>query len=138
VEQFMTMPKSKLAGWILSGLVALFLCGASATGKFIEWEGKAAAFEKLGFTTDVMFKIGLVEVFISLLFLVPRAAFVAAILLTGYLGGATVTHVRVGEAFAMPVIIGVLVWVALGLRQPAIFTLALGKSPGGEAPGGRQ
>ena len=43
-----------------------------------------------------------------------------------YLGGATVTHVRVGDAFVFPIIIGVLVWVAAGLRHPAVFRLAFG------------
>ncbi len=52
---------------------------------------------------------------------------VAAILLTGYLGGAVGTHLRVGDPFFFPIIIGVLVWVGLGLRQPTIFSLAIGK-----------
>lgn len=113
-------------GWILSGLLAAMLIGASASGKFLEWEGKAAAFEKMGFTTDLMFKIGIVEVVITVLFLIPRTGFLGAILLTGYLGGAAVTHLRVGEAPVMPIVIGVVVWIALGLRRPEIFTMALG------------
>jgi len=123
------LSKSKLTGWILSGLLALFLIGASAMGKFTEWEGKSAMFKKMGFTTDLMFKIGIVEVIISLLFLIPRAGFVAAILLTGYLGGAVVTHLRVGDPNFFPVVVGVLVWISLGLRQPEIFSLAIGKKP---------
>ncbi|RLS52310.1 MAG: DoxX family protein [Planctomycetota bacterium] len=102
------------------------LIGASAKAKLTEWEGKAVQFEKMGFTTEVMTQIGIVEVVITLLFLIPRTAFLGAILLTGYLGGATVTHVRVGDNFATPIVIGVVVWVALGLRQSGIFTQALG------------
>lgn len=117
---------SRIVGWGLSGLLAAFLILASASGKFTEWEGKAEMFGKLGFTTEVMFQIGVVEVLIAILFLIPRCAFWGAILLTGYLGGATVTHVRVGDPFFMPILIGVLVWVALGLRDPRIFSLALG------------
>ncbi len=56
--------------------------------------------------------------------LIPRTAFIAAILLTAYLGGATATHVRVGEPFFFPIIIGIVVWIALGLRKPAVFRLA--------------
>ncbi len=63
---------------------------------------------------------------ITLLFLIPRTAFIGAVLLTAYLGGATVVHVRIGEPFFFPVIIGVLVWVALGLRQPQVFRVAFG------------
>lgn len=118
------MSKSKIAGWVLSGLLALFLIGASASGKFTEWEGKAAMFEKMGFTTELMTKIGIVEVAITVLFLIPQTAFLGAILLTGHLGGAVVTHLRVGEPIFMPIIIGIVVWVALGLRDRRIFALA--------------
>lgn len=118
--------KSRIAGWILSALIALFLIFASAMGKFTQWEGKAEMFDKLGWGEEVMFKIGIVEVTIAILFLIPRTAFVGAILLAAYLGGATATHVRVGDPFYFPIILGVLVWVALGLRKPEIFRLAFG------------
>jgi len=124
----------RIIGWVLSGLLAVMLIGLSAGGKFAEWEGKAEAFQKMGFTVDVMTKIGIVEVLVTILFLIPRTSFVGAILVTGYLGGATVTHVRVGDAFIMPIIIGVVVWIALGLRNPAIFALALGKTPETKSP----
>jgi hypothetical protein len=132
----MTTSKSKIAGWILSILLLLFLVVASAMGKFTEWEGKAQMFEKMGFNTELMVKIGVLEVIIAVLFVIPRTGFLGAILLTGYLGGAIVTHVRVGDAFVVPIIIGVVMWVARGLRQPEIFSLAAGNtrspSPGTE------
>lgn len=118
--------KLKITGWVLSVLIALFLIGASATGKFTQWEGKSEMFAKMGWTEDVMFKIGIVEVAIAVLFLIPRTSFVAAILLAAYLGGATATHVRVGDPFFFPIIIGVLAWIALGLRRPEVFRLAFG------------
>lgn len=121
------MKKMQIVGWGLSVLIAFFLIGASATGKFTEWEGKADMFAKMGWDEAVMFKIGIVEVAIAILFLIPRTSFVAAILLAAYLGGATATHVRLGEAFFMPILIGVLAWIALGLRQPDVFRLAFGK-----------
>lgn len=120
----MKTSKSNIAGWVLSGLLAVLLIVGSASGKFTEWEGKAEMFAKLGWTTEVMVKIGVVEVTSAILLLIPRTSFLGAILLTGYLGGATATHVRVGDPFYMPVIIGVVVWIALGLRDPRIFCLA--------------
>ena len=125
----MTTSKSKLTGWVLSILLTAFLIGASATGKFTEWEGKAQMFEKMGFSTELMFKIGVLEVVIAVLFVIPRTGFPGAILLTGYLGGATVTHLRVGEPVFMPVIIGIVAWIAFGLRRPEVFSLAIGSSP---------
>tara|TARA_R110002072_G_scaffold145460_1_gene291928 strand:+ start:70579 stop:70983 length:405 start_codon:yes stop_codon:yes gene_type:complete len=121
--------KSSIAGWVLSSLLAALLIVGSASGKFTEWEGKADMFAKLGWSAEVMFRIGLVEVACAILFLIPRTSFVAAILLTGYLGGATATHIRVGDPFHMPVIIGVVVWTSLGLRDPRIFSAAFQKQP---------
>ncbi len=120
---------SKIAGWVLSIMLGILLMGPSAGGKFTDWPNKKEMFDKMGFTIEQMYPIGVVEVIIAILFLIPRTAFVGAILLTAYLGGATVTHVRIQDAFHMPIIIGVLVWIGLGLRQPAIFKLAIGKNP---------
>ncbi len=117
---------TKIGGWVLSVLLALFLIVGSGVGKFTEWEGKEEMFDKLGWSEELMVKIGIVEVVVTVLFLIPQTAFVGAILLTGYLGGATATHVRVGDPFFFPIIIGVLVWIALGLRQPGVIRLALG------------
>lgn len=118
--------KRQITGWGLSVLITLFLIGASAMGKFTQWEGKSEMFAEMGWGEDVMIKIGVIEVAIAVLFLVPRTSFVAAILLAAYLGGATATHVRAGEPFYFPVIIGILAWIALGLRKPDVFRLAMG------------
>ncbi len=118
--------KLEITGWLLSVLITLFLIGASAIGKFAPWDGKAEMFAKMGWTEDVMFNIGIVEVAIAILFLIPRTSLVAAILLAAYLGGAVATHVRVGDAFFFPIIIGVLAWIALGLREPDVLRLAFG------------
>ena len=117
--------KSQIAGWVLSGLVSVFLAGPSAIGKFVEWEGKAKMFDHIGFTNDVIMKIGVLEIILAILFLIPRTGFLGAILLTGYLGGATVTHVRVGDPYFMPIVIGVVMWIGMGLRRPAVFSLVI-------------
>jgi hypothetical protein len=57
------------------------------------------------------------------LYLIPRTSTLGAILLTGYLGGATATHVRVGEPFYFPVIFGALIWLGLLLREPRLRLL---------------
>lgn len=116
----------RIAGWILSCLIAVFLVGLSAPGKFMEFEGKDAMFQHLGYSNEVMVPIGVVEIVCTLLFLIPRTSFIGAILLTAYLGGAIATHVRVGDEYYMPIIMGVVIWVALGLRRPEVFALAFG------------
>jgi uncharacterized membrane protein YphA (DoxX/SURF4 family) len=123
-----TQPKSKakIAGWILSVLLVLFLAGVSAPGKFMEFDGKAEMFTKLGITDKVAFYVGIVEIAVAVLFLIPQTAFVAAILLSAYLGGAVWAHARVEDYFFFPMIIGVLIWVALGLRDKRVFEMAFG------------
>ncbi|QDV25732.1 hypothetical protein Q31a_40590 [Aureliella helgolandensis] len=111
---------------MLSTLVAVFLIFASAMGKFTEWEGKTEMFAHMGWTEKVLFNVGILEVAITILFLIPRTSFLGAILLTAYLGGAVGVHVRIEEPSFFPVVLGVIVWVALGLRQPVIFRLAFG------------
>lgn len=116
----------RITGWVLTVLIALMLMGPSAMGKLLDIEGMPAMFEKMGTDAPMMKKIGILEVAIAILLLIPRTSFIGAILVTGYLGGATWTHVRVHENFLMPVILGVVMWIGLGLRYPTIFKLALG------------
>jgi hypothetical protein len=120
--------KQVIAGWILSGLVGIFMAGPSALGKFVDWPDKEAMFAKMGWTIANMKPIGVLEVICAVLFLIPRTSFLGAILLTGYLGGAIATHVRIGDSFAFVVILGILMWVGLALRRPEIWQLAFGKS----------
>ncbi len=78
---------------------------------------------ELGWPQRLMVPLGIVEVSCALLFLFPRTAFVGAILVTGYLGGATATHLRVGQPFFFPVVLGILAWVGLLLRDSRLRVL---------------
>ena len=130
----MSAKAKHITGWVLTGLVGLFLIVASGIPKFVDFPGKEEMFGKLGISADISFTLGVIEVVVAILFLIPRTSFVGAILVTGYLGGAVWTHLRVGEAWFFPIIIGVVMWVALGLRRPAIFELAFGNTLSQSAP----
>jgi hypothetical protein len=123
------MKAKKIVGWVLSVLIAAMLVAVSAPGKFMDFEGKEEMFAKLGWGVDVMKTIGVIEIAVAILYLIPRTAFVGAVLVTAYLGGAIATHVRVNDHFFMPVIMGVLVWIALGLRDNRVFTTAFTAPP---------
>jgi hypothetical protein len=73
---------------------------------------------KYGYPEGITLGLGIVLLVSTVLYLIPRTAVLGAILLTGYLGGATATHVRAGEPFYFPVIFGVMVWLGLLLREP--------------------
>lgn len=124
----MTSKNSRIIGWILTGLVGLFMIGASGIPKFIDWPGKSAMMDHLGLPLGLVPQIGVIEILVTVLYLVPRTSFIGAIMLTGYLGGAILTHVRIGDPWFFPLIIGVLAWIGLALRKPVVGRLAMGKS----------
>lgn len=124
----MKTSKTKIAGWILSALLVGFLLFSAAGKLVIDFPNKEKMMANLGWTIESIKPIGYLEIALALLFLIPRAAFIGAVLLTAYLGGATCTHVRVSEPFVFPVVLGVLVWIALGLRDPRVFRAALGRN----------
>lgn len=67
--------------------------------------------------------LGVVELTCVILYLIPQTAVLGAILLTGYLGGAVATHVRQGEAFIIPFIFGVVLWLGLYFRDARLRQL---------------
>src|SRR5260370_3337311 len=110
-------------GWILSVLPSLLLL-FSGTMKVAKPEDVVKAIEHLGYPERLAFVLGIVEVGCTLLYLMPRTAVLGAILLTGYLGGAVATHVRLLEVqFFVPVVLGVLVWGGLFLRDARVRAL---------------
>ena len=123
----MSAKTQRIIGWVLSGIISAFLIVASGVPK-LTGQVPEDMLKTLGFTSDTIWKIGIVEVIVALVFLIPQTGFIGAIMITSYLGGAICTHVRIGDLnFIMPIVMGLLTWVALGLRQPEIFRLAIGK-----------
>lgn len=120
----------RIIGWILTVLVGLFLIGASGVPKFLDTSkipDMAAMLAKLQIPLDLLKIVGVIEISVAVLYLIPRTAFLGAILTTGYLGGAVWTHLRVGDTWFFPIIVAVLMWLGLALRRPAIFRLLLGQ-----------
>lgn len=103
--------------WIVSAVPALMLL-MSAVMKFANPAAVVEGFAKLGWPDSYAPGLGIVEVSCTLIYLVPRTSVLGAILLTGFLGGATATHVRIGDpSFVGPFFLGVLVWLGLYLRE---------------------
>jgi len=110
-------------GWGLSILAGLALL-ASASMKFAKPEpGFTEGLQHIGWETSKATALGVIEALSTIIFLIPRTAIFGAVLLAAYLGGAVATHVRVGDPFIAPVVIGVVVWLALWLREPRLRAL---------------
>jgi DoxX-like protein len=110
------------AGRIVSVVPVLMLV-FSAFIKLIKPADVLTEFARLGYPESVVIGIGIIELLCTVVYVIPRTSILGAILLTGYLGGATATHVRIGDPFIYPVIAGVLVWGGLYLRDAAVRTL---------------
>ena len=120
----------RIIGWTLTALVGLFLIGASGVPKFLDISkipAMADMMTKLQIPLNLLKTLGVIEISVAVLYLIPRTAFLGAILTTGYLGGAVWTHLRVGEPWFFPIIVAVLMWLGLALRRPVIFRLLLGQ-----------
>lgn len=116
--------KAAWTGRVISGLVVAFLVVASALPKLIGHVSAVEAWDVLGYPQSVNYPIGVLELVCALLYAIPRTAVLGAILLTGLLGGATATHVRVSDPwFLFPVVLGVLAWTALYLRDDRLKAL---------------
>lgn len=110
-------------GWVLSILPALLLL-FSATGKFIKPDGMEEALEPLGWKMSQMTGLGILEAAVAIIYLIPPTRILGAILITGYMGGAIATHVRIGDFnIIVHIIVGVLVWLGVWLRDPRLRPL---------------
>jgi TRAP-type C4-dicarboxylate transport system permease small subunit len=117
-----TSGTSKLLFWIgvvLSALPVLMLT-MSAIMKFVKPQPLIDGFAKMGWPDHLALGLGIVETICTILYVIPRSAALGAILLTGYLGGAIATHLRIGESIVFPIVLGVMIWGGLYLRDPRI------------------
>ena len=118
------------AGYIISAVPVLFLL-MDGIMKLFKPSFVVEPTLKLGYSESTIVPLGVVLVICTILYVIPRTTVLGAILLTGYLGGAVATNVRVGSpAFNIlfPVIVGILLWIGLALREPRLRPLLPMKS----------
>jgi hypothetical protein len=86
-----------------------------------------AASTQLGLPAHLMFKVGILEVLLLVLYAIPRTAILGAVLWTGYLGGAILTNLRVElpllSHVLFPTYVAALLWLPLWLREPRLRAL---------------
>jgi DoxX-like family len=120
-------------GRAIAGLIALF-CLFDAAMKFVQPKPVADAFVRTGWPLHLSVTLGVLLMTSTVLYLIPRTAILGAILLTGYLGGAVATNLRLENPLfsytLFPVYFGVLVWVSLWLRDPKLQELVPLRSNG--------
>lgn len=104
-------------GRVLSAVPILILLRSAWLKLSAEPQVAQQVVETFGYPASTLTGIGLLEFACMLLYATPRTAVLGAVLLTGYLGGAVATHVRIGEPFVVPLVLGALIWAGLYLRD---------------------
>ena len=118
--------KRSIAGYVLTGLVAAFLTFDTVM-KLLQLAPAVQGTTELGYPAGTVVVIGAIELGCLVLYLVPRTAVLGALVLTGYLGGAIATHVRVGSPLPthtlFPIYVALMVWGGLYLRESRLREL---------------
>lgn len=108
--------------WVLSVVPSLLL----AMSSFLKFQGGpevVKGFSHLGIPPSMMAPLGILEIVCTILYLIPASSVAGAILLTGFMGGAICTHWRVGDPFWVQIIIALVLWLALWLRDDRLKAL---------------
>ena len=116
----------RIAGWALTGLAGAFLIFDTVI-KLMVIGPVTESMRKLGYPEHQAFGLGVMEAIIVVLLLVPRTALLGAVLLTGMLGGAAASHLRVENPLFSHILfgtyLGLMVWGGLYLREPRLRAL---------------
>lgn len=117
-------PASVWAGRTLTALFAVFMLGASVAPKLLGVTVAAETLVGLGWSADYVLPIGLLELALVALYLIPRTSVLGAVLMTALLGGAMATHIRIGSPLfshtLFGIYLGLFMWGGLWLRSGAL------------------
>ena len=123
----MSQRSMTIAGWILTGLFAAFMLGASVAPKLLGLPVADETMRQLGWPDGYVLMIGLIELAGVLLYLYPRTNLLGAVLTMGLLGGAMATQIRAGNPLfshiLFSVYLGLFMWGGLWLRDEALRRL---------------
>lgn len=115
-------------GRVLTGLFLIFMLFDS-TMKFMRTPEALKGTADLGWPVSVLTPLGVILLILLALYVIPRTSVLGAIFLTGYLGGAVATHVRIGNPLfshiLFPIYVALIMWVGLALRNPRVRAFLL-------------
>jgi len=110
------------AGRVVSGLLAALYI-FSGVMKLKGGPDLEEGFNHLGLPATMATPLGIVELACAAAYVIPQTAILGAVLLTGYMGGAICTHWRVGDSVVPQIVIGLLVWLGVYLREPRLHAV---------------
>ncbi len=114
--------KLALTGWIISILASLVFL-MSGVMKFVGGPQVAQGLTHLGISQSMVIPLGILELTCLVIYLIPITSVLGAILMSGYVGGIIVTHWRVGDPVYIAIVLGLMIWLGLYLREPRLREL---------------
>ena len=111
--------------WIgrVVSIIAALPFALSAAMKLMRHPEVIKGMSHLGLPESLIMPLGVIELLCVVLYLVPKTSIFGAILFTGYVGGAIVTHLRIGEPVYLHIALGIVIWLGLYLRRPQLRQL---------------
>ena len=113
-----------VTGWVLTGLFSLFMVAASIAPKLLGMPIAAETMQQLGWPPGYVLTIGILELTLLVLYLVPRTSLLGAILFMALFGGAMATHIRIGNPLFSHVLFSIylalFMWGGLWLRDATV------------------
>ena len=123
IQNCMTSKGMLWTGRALSALIVLFML-MDGTMKVLKLEPVVKGTAELGYPESSIVPIGIAALAGAILYAIPQTAVLGAIVLTGFLGGAVATHVRVGQtSYLFAIVFGIIAWLGLYLRDARIRAL---------------
>jgi len=119
------MPKTVIwTSRVLVAFIGIFMLTSGINVALVRSPDLVEGFAKFGYPESAMVPIGVSAFLAALLYMIPRTSILGAILLTGYLGGAVATHLRISDpTLFAPLVLGILVWLSLYLRDGGLRTM---------------
>jgi len=113
------------SGWLLSFVVVAQMLSSAWFRATQHTFAVTEIVTGYGYPESAISRIVIAECALVVLYLIPQTSVLAAILMTGYLGGAVATHLRIGDTAraAIPLVVGILAWGGLYLRDSRIRQL---------------
>lgn len=113
---------ANITGWVITILCVLFLL-VDAVMKIVKAAASVQGSVQLGWPETQVQGIGIVLLLATILYAIPRTAVLGAVFVSCYLGGAVAVMSRLNAPYYFPIVFGILIWVSLFLRIPALRAL---------------
>ena len=109
-------------GWGLS-ILACLLLAFSASAKLVGGAEFEEGFTTMGLPLAIRVPLGILELLVALVYIIPATSVLGGILFAGCMGGAIMTHWRVGDPFIIQAVVGIVAWLGLWLRDDRLKRL---------------